>query len=82
MQCRAVLWILGTFCTSSTLGIEAITGLISIHLHLQKLSGKQQLRIATLLSNHTIKSLFENRHANKACSHHFFFEKHDLQTIF
>jgi len=82
MQCRAVLWILGTFCTSSTLGIEAITGLISIHLHLQKLSGKQQLRIATLLSNHTIKSLFENRHANKACSHHFFLKNMTYKQYF
>jgi len=76
MQCRAVLWILGTFCTSSTLKIEAITSLISIHLYLQK------LRTTTLLSNHTIKSLLENRHANKACPHHLFFEKHDLQTMF
>ena len=35
MQQRAVLWITGAFCTSPTLSIEAIAGLISIYLHLQ-----------------------------------------------
>ena len=40
IQQRAALWILGTFCTLSTLGIEAITGLIPIYLHLHKLSSR------------------------------------------
>jgi len=37
MQQRAVIWITGAFCTLSTAGIEAISGLIPIHLHLKKL---------------------------------------------
>jgi len=40
IQYRAAIWILGAFHTSSSLGIEAITGLIPIHLHLQKLDSK------------------------------------------
>jgi len=42
--------------------IKAITGLISIHLHLQKLSARLQLRTSTLPSNHTIKFLLERRY--------------------
>ena len=30
MQCKAALWILGAFCTSSTGGLEALAGLIPI----------------------------------------------------
>jgi len=37
MQRKAALWILGAFCTSPTGGIEALVGLIPIHLHLKKL---------------------------------------------
>ena len=40
IQHGAAIWILGAFHTSSSLGIEAITGLIPIHLHLQKLDSK------------------------------------------
>jgi len=39
MQRRAAIWILGTFCTSPSFGVEAITELILINLHLCKLSG-------------------------------------------
>jgi len=74
MQHRAALWVLGTFCTSLTLGIEAIADLILIYLHLQKLSERHQLRTSTLLSNHAIKSLLESRHINKFCSHCFLME--------
>jgi len=55
MQSRAVLWILDIFHTLSFLGIKAITGLIPIHLHLQKLSRHQQLRTHLLSNNHIIK---------------------------
>jgi len=34
MQRRAAIWILGIFHTLSSFGIEAITSLIPIHLHL------------------------------------------------
>ena len=40
--------------------IEAITGLIPICLHLQKLSGRSQLRGHTLPTNHIIRSLLDN----------------------
>jgi len=64
MQRRVALWILRAFHTSFSLGIEAITGLISIHLYLQKLSGRSQLRVYSLLSNHIIKLLLEIRSSN------------------
>ena len=38
MQRRAAIWILGTFKTSPTEGIEAIAGLILIKFHLQKIA--------------------------------------------
>jgi len=71
IQHRATLWILGTFCTSLTLEIEAIAGLILIYLYLQKLSRRHQLRTSTLLSNHAIKSFLESRHINNFCPHCF-----------
>jgi len=40
IQHRAAIWILGAFHTSFSLGIEAITGLIPIYLHLQKLGSR------------------------------------------
>ena len=38
MQRKAALWILGAFRTSPTGGIEALAGLIPIHLYLKKLA--------------------------------------------
>jgi len=60
LQRRAATWILGAFKTSPLYGIEAITGLIPIRLHLQKLSGRSQLRGHTLPANHIIRSLLDN----------------------
>ena len=40
MQRRAAIWILGAFKTSLVEGIKAITDLIPIKLHLQKLMGR------------------------------------------
>ena len=59
LQFQATLWILDAFCTSPTIRIEAITSLIPIYLHLQKLSVKLQSRTSSLLSNHTVKSLLK-----------------------
>ena len=59
MQRRATIWILGAFHTSPSFGIEAIAGLIPIKLHLQKLSGRLQLRAHSLLHNHILRSLLE-----------------------
>ena len=50
MQRKAALWILGAFRTSPTGGIEALAGLIPIHLHLKKLVKRLCLRAATLPS--------------------------------
>ena len=48
------------FKTSPLYSIEAIAGLIPIRLHLQKLSGRSQLRGHTLPTNHIIRSLLDN----------------------
>jgi len=57
MQRRAAIWILEVFKTSSHEGIEAISGLIPIKLHLQKLGSRAQLRALALPPNHIIYSL-------------------------
>jgi len=45
IQQRATFWILAVFHTFSSLGIKIIAGLIPIHLYLQKLSDKHQLKM-------------------------------------
>ena len=59
MQRRAAIWILGAFKMSLLFSIETITGLIPINLHLQKLSGRLQLRSHFLPHNHILQSLME-----------------------
>ena len=70
MQRRAAIWILDAFQTSPSLGIKAIVGLIPIYLHLQKLSGKIQLRAHTLPHNYIIWSLLESRPSFHSIPHH------------
>ena len=60
MQRRAALWMVGTFKMSPLLGVEAITGLIPINLHLQKLGGRSQLRAHLLPPNHILWSLMSS----------------------
>jgi len=60
MQRKAAIWILGAFRTLSTEGIEAITGIISIKFHLQKLTRRSQLRPLSLLPNHIIRSFMDD----------------------
>ena len=43
MQRRAAIWILGTFKTSPSEGIEAITSIIPIRFHLQKIAKRSQI---------------------------------------
>src|SRR5882757_8245025 len=57
MQRRAALWITGAFRTSPNVGVEAIAGLIPIHLHLCKLSQRSCMRMLTLHPNHGLHSL-------------------------
>jgi len=75
MQRRAIIWIFRAFRISSSLSIEAVVGLISIHLHLQKLSSRFQLRIHTLPQNHIVKSLLELRHINDSNIHQLSLER-------
>jgi len=56
------------FHTSPTLGVEAITGLIPIYLYLQKLSGRYEIKTATLPSNYTINITLESRHSKNVSS--------------
>jgi len=69
MQRRAALWIIGAFKTSPSFGMETITGLMPIYLHLCKLSGRSQLRAHLLPNNHILKSLIEPR-PNISCLPH------------
>ena len=75
MQRRAVLWILEAFHTSPSTEIEAIAGLISIHLYLQKLNDKFHLRAHTLSTNHIIKLLLKTRYTNDKEPHQLLLEK-------
>ena len=60
MQRRATIWILGAFKTSLLEGLKAITGLVPIKSHLQKLVGKSQLQSATLPANHFIRTFMDD----------------------
>ena len=55
----------------SSLGIKAIMGLIPIYLHLQKLSGRSQLRVHTLLTNHILRLLIDVNSSKPSHSHFF-----------
>ena len=63
MQWRAALWITGAFWTLPSKGIEAITGLIPITLHLCKLNSRHHLQYASILPSHAINSLLNSQHA-------------------
>jgi len=69
MQCKAALCILGAFCTSPTGGIEALVGLIPIHLHLKKLVKQFYLRAATLPFQHILMSLLSAWNSKGTCPH-------------
>jgi len=75
MQWRAVIWILGAFHTSPTIDIKAIAGLIPIHLYLQKLSSRFQLRMQSLPTNHIFKSMLESRHLDNNSIYHLSVKK-------
>jgi len=69
MQRRATIWILGAFKMSLSFSVEAIAGLISINLHLQKLSGRLQLCAHSLSNNHILCSLMEPKLVALSKSH-------------
>ena len=74
IQYKATIWITSAFCTSPILGVKAITGLISIHLHLWKLSNRHQIRTAILPSNHVINTILKSRHFKNASPYCFSLE--------
>ena len=69
MQQRAALWIAGAFQISSSLGIEAIAGLVPIHLYLKKLYGRFLLWQSSLPSNHIIHSILSSDRLQEYKSH-------------
>ena len=71
---QAIIWITGAFCISSTLGFEAIAGLILIYLHLQKLSNRHQIRTTTLPFNYVINTILKSRHSKNTLPHYLFLE--------
>ena len=60
MQHYTVIWILGAFHMSPLFGIKAITGLIPIKFHFQKLCSRSRLRVHSLSTNHIIRSLLDS----------------------
>ena len=74
MQWRAAICILDAFCTSFTEEIKALARLIPIYLHLNKLSSRAQLRVSSLLFNHTIWSLLEIQYSIYSTSHYLSIE--------
>jgi len=62
MQQKAGLWITGAFSTSPTGGIEALAGLIPVHLHLQKMAGRANFRPATLSDTDPLRSILSQDH--------------------
>jgi len=60
---------LGAFYTSPTGGIEALAGLIPIHLHFKKLVKQSCLRAATLPSQHALMSLLSACNSKGTCPH-------------
>ena len=60
MQRRAAIWILGAFKTSPSEGIKAITGIIPIKYHIQKIAKRFQLYLFKLPNNHILRNLLDN----------------------
>ncbi|CAA7264616.1 unnamed protein product [Cyclocybe aegerita] len=61
MQQKAALWITGAFCTSPTGGLQALAGLIPVHLMLKKLAMRAVYHVATLSDTHPLCSMIGKR---------------------
>jgi len=70
---RAAIWITGAFHTSPMLGIEAIAGLIPIHLHLQ--NGRFYLQVYSLSLNHIINLILDLRDSSNWEPHQLSLDK-------
>ena len=60
MQRRAAIWILEAFKTSPSEGIEAITGIIPIRFHLQKITRRSQIPLFKLPTKHILRELMDD----------------------
>ncbi len=69
MQRKAAIWITGAFRTSPTGGVQAIAGLLPIHLHIRKLSWRASFRTATLSATHPARSLMGAEYRGDAEEH-------------
>ncbi|CAA7262567.1 unnamed protein product [Cyclocybe aegerita] len=69
MQQKVALWIMGAFRTSPTGGLEALAGLIPVHLMLKKLAMRAVYRIATLSDTHPLHSMMGERLLKQAEPH-------------
>ncbi|CAA7265985.1 unnamed protein product [Cyclocybe aegerita] len=57
MQQKAALWIMGAFHTSPTGRLEALAGLIPMHLMLKKLAMRAVYHVTTLSDTHPLRSM-------------------------
>ncbi|CAA7271382.1 unnamed protein product [Cyclocybe aegerita] len=69
MQHKAALWITGAFRTSPTGGLEALAGLIPVHLMLKKLATRAVYRVATLSDTHPLRSTMGEGLLKRATPH-------------
>ncbi|KAF5318585.1 hypothetical protein D9619_010813 [Psilocybe cf. subviscida] len=69
MQRQAALWITGAFRTSPGGGIEALAGLMPLHMTLAKLSSSSVTRVVSLSDTHPVRSLMSGRHLKRASPH-------------
>ncbi|CAA7270779.1 unnamed protein product [Cyclocybe aegerita] len=69
MQQKAALWITGAFRTSPTGSLEALAGLIPVHLMLKKLVMRTVYRVATLSDTHPLHSMMGERLLKRAEPH-------------
>ncbi|KJA13003.1 hypothetical protein HYPSUDRAFT_209909 [Hypholoma sublateritium FD-334 SS-4] len=69
MQRRAAIWITGAFKTSPTSGVQAIAGLMPIHLHIWKIAWQAHFQTAMLSDTHPMRSLLEPQYRKEAHKH-------------
>ncbi|CAA7263217.1 unnamed protein product [Cyclocybe aegerita] len=69
MQRKAALWITGAFHTSPTGGLEALAGLIPVHIMLKKLATCTVYRVATLSDTHPLRSMMGKGLLKRAAPH-------------
>ena len=70
IQQKAVLWITDIFYTLLSWELEVIAGLIPIHMHLDKISRRYYLQVASLPQQHALNSLMDKHYSKKTKFHH------------